>query len=94
MGRYKVRKVGSNVPLKRTLRYEELQPVGDIIEYREEPALEEEKPKQPKEPIKVIKEADRVFKVSKRLKQAGIQIENIISDRGPRVRAKRVVYDV
>ena len=52
MGRYKLKEVGSNQPLRRTFRYEELQPVREVqVKQQEETEKPEPKSKKIKEQI-------------------------------------------
>ena len=103
MGRYLVKKVGGRVPLKKTFRYEELQSVNPVVQtyqgvsdigVRGKDNLVEKVDitTEDRGKLNAIRKAVREHKISKNLKQVGIESQNIVNEK--RIRKKRDVLDL
>ena len=103
MGRYIVKKVGNRVPMRRTFRYEELQSVNPIVQsynavsdigVRGKDTLVEkvDVTTGDRGKLNAIRQAVILHKISRNLKQVGIQAENIVNEK--RIRKKRDVLDL
>ena len=103
MGRYLVRKVGSKVPLRKTFRYEELQSVNPIVQTyqgvsdigvrgKENLVEKVDITTEDRGKLNAIRKAVREHKISKNLKQVGIESQNIVNEK--RIRKKRVILSL
>ena len=103
MGRYIVKKVGSRVAMRRTFRYEELQSVNPLVQsynavsdigVRGKDKLVEkvDVTTVDRGKLNAIRQAVILHKISRNLKEVGIQAENIVNEK--RIRKKRDVLDL
>jgi hypothetical protein len=103
MGRYLVRRVGSKVPLKKTFRYEELQSVNPVVQTynavsdigvrgKEKLVEEVDITTEDRGKLNAIRKAVREHKISKNLKQVGIESQNIVNEK--RIRKKRDILNL
>jgi hypothetical protein len=99
MGRYIVKKQDSNKPLKKTFRYEELQPINVVVDKVDVEAMDKkkgfvevDKTIENRGKLNAIRKAVQSNKIDKKLKQVGIDLSNIVSSN--RVRKSRKVLDL
>jgi hypothetical protein len=103
MGRYRVRKIDSKVPLKKTFRFEELQEVLPVIQtYKAESdisvrgkdtgIIEVNTTTENRGKLNALREAKKLHKDSINLKKVGINLQNIVT--GKRDRKKKEILSL